>query len=463
MLRVTIGGGASASAAVVTNGSVDIGSSMRVCGDCGTVHTNADFSRNSGGSICEDATATGSFSGSCSGVAGDCGGGKPAMPVPIITPYDDLYVPTIDTFDTSSDSALPSGLQCPVASGSDPGANKYFALVADNDKGRIFKAYWDFSGNRWLWKQIADLSGSDVKLDDCGRVSSDPNYKLGAAGEVDDGKSDEFYGFKGDKMEWDSCSSCGGSGDDSMCTLANNDFSVNGYYAYPGGGLSTSYNLPGDFAPDGNSDVNPTRSPKAGGAKWDYSSDPIYSPLYGAVIWVYGSVMISGNPGDSSSIDFKCSGGAGCSSGTLPKGLWQVSMITLGDVQISGQANLGPANPDEDYAFQFVAGRDLMLNGNPQEDTTACGSSCSTTPPSDIADMGGIWAVHEQIQVSGNPNVFGFMVAEDAIDCSSTVDGQGVGQTSFNGDLQLMYDCNHPPNPWAVTSALALLDWQEVE
>ena len=34
-------------------------------------------------------------------------------------------------------------------------------------------------------------------------------------------------------------------------------------------------------------------------------------------------------------------------------------------------------------------------------------------------------AAHEQIAISGNPNIFGFLVAEDALDCSSVVDGQG--------------------------------------
>ena len=153
--------------------------------------------------------------------------------------------------------------------------------------------------------------------------------------------------------------------------------------------------------------------------------------MFGAVIWVYGQVTISGNPGKSGSINY-CNS-AGCSA-TLPGGLWPVSFIAYSDVQISGQANLGPANPAQDFYYLLVSARDIMLNGNPQEDSAAClATACNTTTHTDIEARSGIYAAHEQIQLSGNPNIFGFMLAEDALDCSTVVGGQGRGRMSAFG------------------------------
>ena len=105
-----------------------------------------------------------------------------------------------------------------------------------------------------------------------------------------------------------------------------------------------------------------------------------------------------------------------------------------------------------------------MINGNPQEDSAACGGSpmCSTSTPAGIVDMAGIYAAHEQIQTSGNPNIFGFLVAENALDCSTTVDAQGARISEINGNPSIFYDCNNPPNPWN-TLDLEVLSWQDLD
>ena len=77
--------------------------------------------------------------------------------------------------------------------------------------------------------------------------------------------------------------------------------------------------------------------------------------------------------------------------------------------------------------------------------------------------MAGILAAHEQIAISGNPNIFGFLIAEDAVDCSDMVDGAFVGLTTVNGNPHIFYDCQHPPNPWAVAVDVERLSWQEVD
>ncbi len=443
-------------AAISSNGDVDIPSDLKLCGECGSIHTNQNLSIGGSPTICKDATASGSVSGGGT-IGGTKSGGMPVLPVPIINPYEELFVPTVDTFDTASDTSLPAGLRCPKATPGDPGSSKYFAFVANNDKGLVYKAYWDFINARWTWRMIDNLASGNTKLDDCGRVSGvDPSFGYGSSGQIDDTKDDEFYGFKAaSTIQWESCSGT----DTTLSVLGNNNFNPSGFYA-TGGGLTAGVILPGSFSADTNPDFITNNRIKDG--IWDYGSDTIYSPLYGAVIWVYGGVKLAGNPGKSGSIDFQCSGGAGCSSSSLPNGLWRVSFITNGDIEISGQANVGPANPDQDYHYLLMSGRDIKINGNPQEDSPACGSGCSTTSPSNISGMAGIIAAHEQIGISGNPNIFGFMVAEDSIDCSPMVDGGSGGVSTLGGSPNIFYDCNHPPNPWASANITERLWWQEV-
>jgi prepilin-type N-terminal cleavage/methylation domain-containing protein len=63
--------------------------------------------------------------------------------------------------------------------------------------------------------------------------------------------------------------------------------------------------------------------------------------------------------------------------------------------------------------------------------------------------------------ISGNPNIFGFLYAEDAIACTDTVNtGFGI---STGADADIMYDCLHPPNPWGSGNAELTMTWQEVE
>ncbi len=207
-------------------------------------------------------------------------------------------------------------------------------------------------------------------------------------------------------------------------------------------------------------DFPPEVTIKSSTSKWIYGSDPVYSPLYGAVIWVLGTTLISGNPAHTASIDFQCSGSAGCSSSIMPYGLWKVSLISVGDLILTGECNLGPANTDADYWFELVSGRDIMVSGNPQETSLACSGSpaCDFPDPTDIQHMGGIYAAHESIRISGNPNVFGFLVAEEAIECSTEVSGSMV----LDGNPKIFYNCEDPPSPWVNNVPTQRLNWQEV-
>jgi len=433
-------------AAVLANGDIDIdvGGGINVCGECGSVHTNQAIDVGGSPAICGDASATGTYTGSTTGVGGDASGNRPPIPVPVVNPYDDLYVPEPGAFGLFG---------CPAVSSTNPDTAKYFALVADGGAGQVFKAYWDATNSRWKWGLVDDLNdGANARLDNCGRAS--------LAG-ADDGDPASFYGFTvtNPAVTLDGCSTCGSAGADaSLCTLRNNDFTVNGYYNVSGTLVTGSGApvLPGSFAPDGQPDFDP--DDRIGDAVWEFAGNAVWSPLYGAVIFVYGNVEISGSPASPGSLLF-CSA-SGCVA-NMPNGMWQVSLISAGDVSISGNPDLGPANANRDYYYQMIAGRDVTISGSPNRLDTACGGACPTTGPTALRSMAGVIAAHEQIRISGDPNLFGYLVAEDALDCSDTVDGQGRGASVFDGNPQIYYDCDNPPSP-LIDNGLDLTSWQEL-
>jgi hypothetical protein len=143
----------------------------------------------------------------------------------------------------------------------------------------------------------------------------------------------------------------------------------------------------------------------------------------------------------------------------MPYGTFPVSIVAVGTITLSGSSNISPANPDAGYHYLLVSGRDLVISGNTQEDTQACGGTCSVSAPADIARIAGIYAAHEQIYVGGTPNLFGFLVAEEAIDCDNAVNAP----TKIGGTTEIQYDCNHPPNPWLVDQPPEVVGWQEIE
>ena len=203
-------------------------------------------------------------------------------------------------------------------------------------------------------------------------------------------------------------------------------------------------------------DVVPSARPSNA---WINTSNTVSSPIYGAVLWVLGGLSFGGSVGVPGNVDFECGATAGCNPTVMPYGTFPVSIIALGTIVLSGSSNVSPANPDAGYHYLFVSGRDLMLAGNTQEDTQACGGTCSVSAPSDIARIAGVYAAHEQIKVNGNPNLFGFLVAEEAIDCDNSV----VAPTTILGNPEIHYDCDHPPNPWLVDQPPEVVAWQEVE
>ena len=138
--------------------------------------------------------------------------------------------------------------------------------------------------------------------------------------------------------------------------------------------------------PDGVLDVVP--SAKANNSSsWNNNSSTVSSPVFGAVLWVLGNVSFSGSVGVPGSVNFECGATAGCNPTVMPYGTFPVSIVALGNISLSGSSNVSPANPDAGYYYLFVSGRDLVVSGNTQEDTQACGGTCSVSSPSDIEKM----------------------------------------------------------------------------
>lgn len=444
--------------AIASNGDIDF-KGATLCGDCGMIRSNQDLNfAIPEATVCSDAIASGTVTGPTGGVAGDIVSGQDPVPLPVINPYDDLYVPSIDVFDTLGDTGLPPGLRCPQATAADPGASKYFALVSNGTSdGEVWKAYWDFGNDRWTWRMIDNLNDAvEVALDDCGRAPGDPNFGQGDAGPVLDGMLDGFYTFQQTFQQLKACAACSSAGKDvSLCGLTDNDFNATGYYPAGGGALVAAPALPGNFQPDGNPDFLAEVWVKH---TFRYNSKEVYSPLYGAVIWALSGVKYAG-PAGGTPRDFRCSATAGCNPTVLPYGTWPVTTVAVGGLWLAGNANMSPANPAAGYGYQMIAGRDLRISGSAQDDTQGCASGCSSTAPADIQRISGAYATHEQLLVNGNPNIFGLLVAEEAIDCSKVASAP----TAILGNPEIFYDCDHPPNPWAADEPPKRVAWQEVE
>jgi hypothetical protein len=289
--------------AIRTDGDFIGNGSPRLCGACGGVHANDDMDIIGGDvKICADATASDVYSQNANPPIRGETGWKEEQFIPIINPYDPLYVPAAADFNHTGDFnyAQPLGtvLQCPGPSAADPGSSKYFALVwkkIDSAKHlQVYKAYWDFTSvsgaPRWLWRLIDELDPAipldtlNAVLDNCGRVVSgsvggvalvpDPSAGPGVSDDVDvtnaahpypacvaagnctpddvidandAGSGDaHFYGFGGNNIyRTSSCACINEHGEpDTLSTTADNDYTRQAFWLYPAGTPNADANVP---------------------------------------------------------------------------------------------------------------------------------------------------------------------------------------------------------------------------
>jgi cytoskeletal protein CcmA (bactofilin family) len=142
---------------------------------------------------------------------------------------------------------------------------------------------------------------------------------------------------------------------------------------------------------------------------WDYSSGKWSlsgNSTINGTLYIEGDVVVSGNPGST----------------TAP---WIATLIATGSIEVTGNPNIRPPTASDPGALfrsstenlLFVAGKDLKINGNPQQ------------------SFQGILAAHEQVSVSGNARLTGFIIAEDAANAGTQVTADAI-----SGNMQLTYN-----------------------
>ncbi len=137
------------------------------------------------------------------------------------------------------------------------------------------------------------------------------------------------------------------------------------------------------------------------GAKWSAGGDYV---LGGMLYFTgeYGNVVVGTNPGSAADP-------------------WEITILADGYIEITGNPTVNnymdPDDPPEVQAIMFMSGSDIKINGNPNQ------------------TYNGIIAAAEQIDISGNPNIEGVLIAADQSSDSTLVD-----ENKFSGNMTLTYN-----------------------
>lgn len=152
---------------------------------------------------------------------------------------------------------------------------------------------------------------------------------------------------------------------------------------------------------------------------WDYSSgtwtksDNEISPP--AILYIEGDARVSGNPGSVS----------------VP---WETTLIATGDIRISGNPIIAdykdPSDPIGVQNLLFVAGGNLRISGNLTQ------------------TLDGIIAAYGYIEVSGNPNLTGYIIAQTGTE--NRVSGNMT--ITYNGGMDSPFSSN----------TLSIIAWRQV-
>jgi hypothetical protein len=133
---------------------------------------------------------------------------------------------------------------------------------------------------------------------------------------------------------------------------------------------------------------------------------------------------------------------------------WKVTIIARDDIKISGNPALQPY-PTTSTGLQntlLVTGNDLEISGNPDADNAV-----------------GAILVHQQVKLSGNPSISGFIISGDGNPTWTgdpfppSVASSGVTLNEISGNVTLTYDCNVGcSGPGCPPPRVVLLTWREV-
>lgn len=175
----------------------------------------------------------------------------------------------------------------------------------------------------------------------------------------------------------------------------------------------------------------------AAAAGWRYSGTPGVSGTWwyeggGVPPEVQGKTFYfaqAGGAGPGETGNAKVSGSPGSAADN-----WRTTLVAEGHIDVSGN----PTMRAHSQNLLFVAGTDVAIAG-----TTAATWS-----------LGGIVAAHEQVALSGNPKIVGFVVAENAASGDPF-----VGATAIGGNARITYN-GLPSAPWP--APIVVLVWREL-
>ncbi len=164
----------------------------------------------------------------------------------------------------------------------------------------------------------------------------------------------------------------------------------------------------------------------SGTVKWQMSSNDTVDGRF----YMEGDAVVSGNPGKLKPV-------------YLP---WSATLLAEGNIEIAGTpvmksyAGGGDAVPDGVKNLLLVAGLDLKINGTLTQDQV----------------FQGVMAAHEQVAISGNPSLGGYIIAEDPGNRSNT-----AVENIVSGSMQLVSGAS-VATPFT-SDKPSRLAWREVE
>jgi len=166
-------------------------------------------------------------------------------------------------------------------------------------------------------------------------------------------------------------------------------------------------------------------SVSGGTPKWTLSSNDALNGRF----YIEGDAVVSGNPGQLKPV-------------FLP---WEATLLAEGNIEVSGNPVMksysgtkvpGETVPDDVGNLLLIAGLDLKINGNTSTEDAAASTE---------QYFQGIMAAHEQVFVSGNARLGGYIVAQDAQNTSNVATESSVsGNMQLVSGSRLMYPGNGP-------------------
>jgi hypothetical protein len=134
---------------------------------------------------------------------------------------------------------------------------------------------------------------------------------------------------------------------------------------------------------------------------------------------------------------------------------WQATLISRDSMIINGNPYIKPY-PTSSTDLQnhlLVSGNDLTISGS-----GGLGMTANYQPAAIL--------VHQQLKISGNPTINGFIIAGDGKPTWAgdpfTDSSQGVGLSEISGNPTIIYDCNFScTGPGCPVSKVTLVGWAQ--